>query len=518
MKKLSHLFLAIIFLDVTTGVCQITTFHGAESPGPFIFWDGHMKGNSIARTKDGKYVVGGVIDESGLHGRPYVLKSSVTGTNAWQRIYLGEHGTYSGKVLSLREYGAGGIVATGHIMNGGWYHTLFLKIGPNGNTLVTKGFRFYADDFGTCIQVVRNASGTPSGTVLTGISSPGGGFVHVTDANGEPLATTLIANSITRWVVQTPDGFLVLGGNFENSELHLFKFTSDLTLLWSRAYRPIESGSSIYGTSITQVGSVIYVTGTISGSALLMQLNTDGTFNWARTYGSNSISVSLATKKEVNGVGGLYLTGKVRSTEQDRAYILNTDLNGNRRWSKVYHLEIVASEGREIITTADSLVVTGANGDNMFLIRTDPQGLSGGLCEYSVAMQATTQAITETAFNVTFRSPHYEELKSTFLDKFNVMQAFCNWDTTIPPHIGDLDPSVVVYPTVVSSAINIELKSPSDAEGSVALFDVNKKLQVQAIPPGTSNVTLHVSHLAPGLYYLLISTNGKETTAKFIKQ
>src|SRR5687768_6893859 len=101
MKKLSHILIAIIFLDVTSGLCQITTFHGAESPGP-PRWNGHAKGNSIAITKDGKYVVGGVIDEEGTHGHPYLLKTSISGTNAWQRIYLGSpYGNYSGKVLSV---------------------------------------------------------------------------------------------------------------------------------------------------------------------------------------------------------------------------------------------------------------------------------------------------------------------------------------------------------------------------------------------------------------------------------
>jgi hypothetical protein len=516
MKKLSHILIAIIFLDVTSGLCQITTFHGAESPGP-PRWNGHAKGNSIAITKDGKYVVGGVIDEEGTHGHPYLLKTSISGTNAWQRIYLGSpYGNYSGKVLSVRGYGAGTVVATGHIMNGGWYHTLFLKIDGNGNTLVTKAFRFNTDEFATCIQVVKNASGTPTGTVLTGYTV--GGFVHLTDGNGEPLGTTSISNSYTRWVIQTTDGFLVLGGNVDNSELHLLKFTNDLSLLWARTYRPMESGSSIDGASITQVGTAIYVTGTISNSALLMQLNVDGTFNWAKTYGSNSSSISLSTKNEIDGVGGLYLTGKVRSAERDRAYILNTDFNGNRKWAKVYALENTAAEGREIITTKDSLIVTGVNGNNMLLIRTDPRGLSGQPCEYSVAMRTETHVVATSTFNVDFRSPRYERLEGASLNKFNVMQAFCNSDTTIPPYIGGLDTSVSVYPTVVTTAINIELKSPSDVEGSIALFDTYNKLHVQTIPPGASNVTLDVSHLAPGLYYLLISSNGKETTSKFIKQ
>ena len=105
MKKLSHILLVIIFFDVTSGFCQITTFHGAESPDPFIFWRGHIKGNSIAKTTDGKYVVGGVIDESGLHGHPYLLKTSISGTHAWQRIDLEVHARYRywGQVLSVRE-------------------------------------------------------------------------------------------------------------------------------------------------------------------------------------------------------------------------------------------------------------------------------------------------------------------------------------------------------------------------------------------------------------------------------
>lgn len=171
--------------------------------------------------------------------------------------------------------------------------------------------------------------------------------------------------------------------------------------------------------------------------------------------------------------------------------------------------------GREIIATADSLVVTGVNGDNMLLIRTDPQGLSGTVCQSPVAMQAIRHLFTTLPIYITNRvPPPYREEESDPLTNFNVAQAFCNWDIIV----GSLDPSIVVYPTIANTTINIELKSPSDVEGSVALFDAYKKLHVQTIPPGTSNVTLDVSHLTPGLYYLVISSNGKETTSKFIKQ
>ena len=231
MKKLSHLIIAIIFFDVTSSFCQITTFHGATDER---YPAGQMNGNSIARTKEGKYVVGGTIDGDGWHGRPYLLKTSISGTNAWQRMYSVEPRRYEGNVLSVREYGAGTFVATGTISEGGLFHPLFLKIDSHGNTLAMKSFRFYTDDAATCIQVVKNP-GAPNGTILTGTANTHGGFVYVTDGNGELLATRLIDNSLTRWVAQMTDGFLVLGGNPENSELHLLKFTSDLKLLWAKA-------------------------------------------------------------------------------------------------------------------------------------------------------------------------------------------------------------------------------------------------------------------------------------------
>jgi hypothetical protein len=540
MKKLSHLLIAIIFFDVTSGFCQVTSFHGEGPPRyPLDGWSGHLKGNTVARTKDGKYVVGGVIDEVGrifemdFSGRPYLLKTSISGANAWQRVHLGDSAEYRGSIMSVREYGGGTVVAAGHINNGGLNHALFLKIDGRGSILAKKAFRLphpaFPDgswqDAATCIQVVRNASGTPIGTVLTGIDKMSssavrwGGFVHLTDGNGEPLASR-ISVMPARWVVQTADGFLVLIESATN-ELSVGKFSNDLTQLWEKAYF-VGSFYSIHPATITQVGGQIYITGSIAEwdggleSALLMQLNEDGTFNWAKTYGSNSASLSLAAKPEINGAGGLYLTGKIRNGGVDKAFILNTDLNGNRRWSRTYNFANAPTEGREIIATADSLVVTGVSEKSMLLIRTDLRGFSGVPCEYSLAMQVKTYSTATIQRTPGFVPPRYVGLEITRpLDKFNVTQEFC---TTPPQDIGGIDPRIVIYPTVVTTLLNIELKLPSDAEGSVAVFDTYTKLLVQKIPAGASNVALDVSHLPPGLYYLLISRNGKETTSKFIKQ
>ena len=125
MKKLSHLLIVLIFLDVTSGFCQVTSFHGGEPPrDPLEGWSGHLKGNSIAVTKDGKYIVAGSVDETGgvvpvdVTRRPYLLKTSISGANARQRVYLRDRPEARGSILSVRDYGAGTVVATGHINDG----------------------------------------------------------------------------------------------------------------------------------------------------------------------------------------------------------------------------------------------------------------------------------------------------------------------------------------------------------------------------------------------------------------
>jgi hypothetical protein len=541
MKKLSHLLIVFILLDATSGFCQVASFHGGgPSRYPLDGWSGHLKGNSVAITKDGKYVVAGAVDEGGgvvpvdVTRRPYLLKTSISGANAWQRVYLGDRPEARGSILSVRDYGAGTVVATGHINDGGLNHALFLKVDGRGNTLVKKRFRLTWDagtpdqqNWPTCIQAVRNATGAPVGTVIAGfitgtedMPSPVSGFVHLTNGNGEPLASRIIHYDLMlRWVIQTTDGFLVLG-KIGGNTLAVYKFSSDLTLLWTTMYI-VESGYAVTPASMTQTAGLIYVTGSINewdmpNAAFLMQLNPDGTLNWAKSYGSNCSSLSVATKPEINGSGGLYLTGKIRNDGYDKAFILNTDFNGNGRWAKIYSLETAPAEGREIIATADSLVVTGVSGENMLLIRTDLAGRSGVPCEYSVAMPATPRPILADRRNLANSVARYREFETTRpMDKFGVTQRFC---TNAARGIGGVDPGMVIFPTVVGRLVNIDLKSPSDLEGSITVFDEYTKLLVQKIPAGASDVSLDVSNLSPGLYYLVISIDGKETTSKFIKE
>src|SRR5688572_7272768 len=160
MKKLFPFFIAIIFLDVASAFCQITTFHGAERP-PLANdgwgWWGYMEGNSVAKTPDGRFVVGGAIDVSRNLGRPYLLKTPISGASEWHQVYLAKRNSYSGRVQSVREYDAGSVVATGHVsVSSGIYNILLIKMDRYGNTLLTKNFRLGGYDcFGNCIQVVK---------------------------------------------------------------------------------------------------------------------------------------------------------------------------------------------------------------------------------------------------------------------------------------------------------------------------------------------------------------------------
>ncbi len=78
-------------------------------------------------------------------------------------------------------------------------------------------------------------------------------------------------------------------------------------------------------------------------------------------------------------------------------------------------------------------------------------------------------------------------------------------------------PEIRLFPVPTTAVLNVEF-GESIAERSIAIFDVNGRQVRSAKAPG-SQVSLHVSNLSPGTYFLgVLTAGGEERRFKFMKQ
>ncbi|MBA3985584.1 MAG: T9SS type A sorting domain-containing protein [Flavobacteriales bacterium] len=77
-----------------------------------------------------------------------------------------------------------------------------------------------------------------------------------------------------------------------------------------------------------------------------------------------------------------------------------------------------------------------------------------------------------------------------------------------------------IYPNPVKNTLNVQNQKNSLSDVSVLVFDICGKLvKFEAIEEGNSNISLNVSHLINGIYFLTIKNKvGHKQILKFIKQ
>jgi len=232
------------------------------------------RGESVAQTSDGGYIVAGYTDSFGAGGSDfYLVKTDVAGDTIWTRTYGGSSGDYG---WSVEQTSDGGYIVAGYTnsFGAGLADVYLVKTDAVGDTIWTRTYG--GSDYDEGYSVAQTSDG---GYIVAGYTeSFGAGYYDVylvkTDSDGDTIWTRTYGGSSYdegSSVAQTSDGGYIIAGRTGSFgagswDVYLVKTDGLGDTIWTRTYG---GSSGDYGCSVAQTsdGGYIVAGGTYSFGA-----------------------------------------------------------------------------------------------------------------------------------------------------------------------------------------------------------------------------------------------------------
>ena len=261
---------------------------------------------------------------------------------------------------------------------------------PVGKTFTRTYGGVYSDAAGAARQT---SDGGYIAAGRTGSSGAGGNDVYLvkTDPGGNELwaktfggAGADAGNSVT----QTSDGGYIVIGNTDSGagakDVFLVKTGSNGDMLWSRTFggSAADDGNSVVETSgggyiiAGETGSF----GAGSYDVYLVKTDSSGNALWSRTFGGSGADDAHSVRQTSDG--GYIIAGDTGSfgAGGSDVYLIKTDPDGIELWSKTFggtgsdygHSVGETSDGGYIVSGYTGSFGAGAN--DVYLVKTDPNG------------------------------------------------------------------------------------------------------------------------------------------------
>ena len=248
-------------------------------------------------------------------------------------------------------------------------------------------------DWANCVQPTAD-----DGCVIAGVIWGMGGmqsavYLVKTDAHGGKLWCKTFGQGDVNCgnsVQQTLDlGYIVAGTTWPEdekySDIYLVKTDHDGKVIWSRSYggRWRDEGHSVRQT--TDGGYVITGQtdsfGDGNDDVYLVKTDIGGNEIWSKTYGGSRRDEGRSVRQTTDG--GYVIAGQTDSFgdgNQQKAYLMKTDAEGNLVWDKTFGGE-GRNRGESVRQTSDGgYIVVGttwppdARYSDVYLLKTDPDG------------------------------------------------------------------------------------------------------------------------------------------------
>jgi len=303
------------------------------------------RGYSVQQTTDGGFIIAGYTKSFGLPKKDfYLIKTDANGILIWSKTY---GNTKKDEGYDVQQTNDGGYIITGYTdetAGGGGKKDIYLiKTDATGNLMWNRHFGGNDQDEAYAVQQT-----TDNGYILCGYTkSYGAGdediYVIKTDSSGNIQFTKTYgggnkerANSIK----QTIDGGYILTGYSES-----------------------------YGAGNKDI--------------IILKINSFLNVQWTKTYGGGNEDRGEEIQI-LNGNTGYIITGKTKSfgLGGKDAYLLNTDVNGVRRWSNSYG-QNNNQEAYSCVQTGSGFALVGYDDDggagnkDVYLVKTDSVGYVG---------------------------------------------------------------------------------------------------------------------------------------------
>ena len=315
-------------------------------------------GFSVQETQDGGYIIAGMTRSFGTGGSDvWLIKTDAAGDTVWTNTYGGIHTDWG---FSVQETQDGGYIIAGSTWSfgAGLSDVYLIKTDSLGNTVWTNTYGGTDYDWGRSVQETQDGGYIIAG--MTGSFGAGYGDVYLikTDAAGDTV--------------------------------------------WTKTYGGIYDDAG-YSVQETQDGGYIIVGYTwdydYDTDVYLIKTNAAGDTVWTNTYGGAYRDEGYSVQETQDG--GYIIAGRTTSygpgtPNYESVYLIKTDSAGDTVWTKTYG-GIYDDPGYSVQETQDGGYIIagmtdsfGAGNEDVYLIKTDSEGMTGVVTEEGEGLSVTT--------------------------------------------------------------------------------------------------------------------------------
>jgi hypothetical protein len=423
---LVFLILLSTFLTHTQSIAQITfeKIYGGS---------GSDEAYSVQQTTDDGYIVAGRTNAFGAGDYDvYLIRTDAWGDTLWTKTFGGP--AYD-EGYSVQQTTDGGFIVAGSTTSfgSGDYDFYLIKTDSVGDTLWTRTYGDDSIDYGFSVQQTNDGGFIIGGWSLNGLSGYDFHLVR-TDSSGETLWTRFYGDIITEdfgySVKQTSDGGFIFTGWLYNVDpyfpavIYMIKTDSTGATQFTGGYGGLGWDESYSVQQTSDEGYVIAGFTSSFGSGgydvYLIKTNSSGDTLWTQTFGGTSGDEGRSVQQTSDE--GYIISGSTGSfgVGSSDVYLIKTDSLGNILWTRTYG-GIASDIGYSVQQTTDGgYIIGGKYRNDVYLIKTDGDGMVVGIEEDDEVLQIQNVKLYQnlpnpfnklTAIGYQLRDPSYTTLK-----------------------------------------------------------------------------------------------------------
>lgn len=359
--------------------CVLFNAAGAQPTFQKKYGNSALAGYDLEMCSDGGYIISGAT--TAMSGDVYLVKINANGVAGWTRQVGGAPGdSQYGQAVAVASDGAFGVVGYTNGPGAGGNDIYFVKASSSGNLLWVKTLGGTGHDYAHSI-----CRTTDDGFVIAGRTTGFGAggmdaYIVKTNSDGVPLWSRTFGHTGSDEafdIKQTNDGGFIVSGEI-GMDMLLLKLASDGNLQWSKKYG---TTGFEYGNSVQQTSDGGFILGGVTGlsgnfEAYLVKTGSDGVMEWSRSYGGSANDwIQSVIQSTDGGFVGCGYTNSFGAGGSD-VFIIKTSTDGTMQWAKTYGTGI-NDEGQSIQQGADGGYYLLGSFAGMHLIKTDASGASG---------------------------------------------------------------------------------------------------------------------------------------------
>lgn len=540
---MSRLTLQYLLLILFTLFVSTETFAQIPFQKAYGHENGGSQGNAIILTNSGDYAIAGWYDVDGLFSAEfYLILIDTAGDTLWTKTYGENISNFSGVLngsgnegFNLVQTSDNGFMLIGerHKFKSGPSDVYAVKVDESGTLQWSKTYGGADNDYGVAVDQLVD-----DGYVIGGFSESFGAgirdmYLLKLDNSGDTLWTRTYGGSTidaANDMKQTSDGgFILVGYTFSygagSSDVYVIRTDSNGDIIWQHTY----------GGDLNDIGQAVIETqdggfmlcgetesfGAGNKDVYLTKVSSMGDIEWSRTYGGDNFEAGKSVAQSEDG--GYIIAGYTRgfAANGEDFYLIKTDPEGEILWSKIYGGTSDETAQSVLETKDGGTILTGytrsfgVGNSNVYLIKTDSEG-DGGCLQSNTATQVNDvptikMAVTSIVGYGTNTSNVTTLVGSTNTEYFDPCDMVGNIDISITK-------DVRLYPNPSSSYLKIETdNSNSLLDKRIEIIDVLGR-QVKSYTLTNEEDEIDISMLSNGVFILKVLIEEQNFSFKFVKK